>query len=257
MISVLETRCVVNQEDREKHILHALSLGLPVCGFEPVRSRKLAIVASGPSVNDYRQELLDWDGDIWAINGAYRYLMREFGIVPHGFVGVDPQREMLQFFDDPNQATTFYLASCTHPDVFERLTGYDVRLWHSNSDTNEILPSKSVAVPGGITCVTRAPFVAYMIGYRDVTIYGADCSYEELPYAYATESKQCDPKDETITVKCNGKLFKTETGLMHQASNLGALEETFPGKLTFRCGGMLPEFLKSMRKLEDFLDSAD
>ena len=249
---VLETRCVVDQAGREQHIRHALSLGLPVCSKSPARDGRLAIVASGPSVRDYLDELRAFDGEVWAINGAYDYLIRE-GRVPDGFVGLDPQREMVKFLTDPHIETTFYIASCSHPDVFDCVRGFDVRLWHSNSDTIRALPAGSYAVPGGITCITRAPFLAHLLGWRDVSIYGADCSYHEHPYAYATEARQCDPNDRTMVVRVNGHLFRTELGLMHQASNLGALETVFPAKLTFRCGGMLPEFLKSTRPLEEFV----
>lgn len=244
MLTAQETRCVVEQGVREQHIASALSRGLPICTRGSERPGKIAIVGSGPSVRDYLDELAAFDGPVWAINGAYDFL-RSVGIAPAAFVGLDPQREMLQFFKAPDRATTFFLASCTHPDVFGHLAGYDVRIWHSNSDTVKTLPSGSYAVPGGITCITRAPFLAYLLGWREVHIYGADSSYADQPYAYETGSDRCDPNDRTIRVRVNGQVFRTEAGLMHQAENLGLLEEVFPGKVVFRSGGMLPAFLAS------------
>lgn len=250
---ILETVCIIDVNGRKEHIRAALSRGLPVCTKEEAHGRKVAIVAAGPSVRDFAKEILDFDGDVWCINRAYDYVKDVIGRVPEGFVGLDPQAGLVDSLIAPNGYTAFYIASCCHPAVFDRLAGYKVSVWHSDSDTREALPSGSYAVPGGITCVTRAPFLAYLLGYRDVTIFGADCSYDEQPYVYATDSRQCDPKDQTRVVRCGGRLFRTELGLMHQASNLGALEVVFPAKLTFRCGGLLPAFLSSTRPLGDFI----
>lgn len=255
-----ETRCVVDQAARERNILHALSLGLPVCKMGPDRG-ELAIVAAGPSVNEYRDELINFSGKVWAINGAYSHLRKSFGITPD-FVGLDPQQALVGCFNDLSRDSTFYIASHCHPDVFKRLEGYKVKLWHTSRDTVHVLPSGSCVVPGGMTAVTRAPFLGNMEGFRDIYIYGADCSYADSPYAYATDSDVCDPTDKTQIVECppgSGQFFKSEMGLLHQASNIGAMMEIFPhvtkARLTIRCGGLLPVFLSSTRPVSDFDDN--
>lgn len=260
MLEVLQTTCVLDEEGRKAQVKSALARGLPDCKKLPARSGKLAIVGSGPSVKDHLQELADWDGRIWAINGAFNYLADRMGRNPDGFVSLDPLPIMVDFIPKPPpRDTVYYLASACHPDLFDALKGRDVRLWHSNGSCNEVLPSGSFAVPGGITCITRAPFLAYLLGWQDITIFGADCSYSEIStHVYESGTYRGDvTTNQVVEVKCNGRIFRTETGLLHQASNLGYIATMFPGKLTFKCGGLLKAFLESpMRDVSEFENAA-
>lgn len=260
MLTPIETTCVVDENGRKANIASALSRGLPDCKKLPARQGKLAIVGSGPSVKDHLVELREWDGRIWAINGAFDYLRFNTGRVPDGFVALDPLPIMVDFIPTPPpRGVTYFIASACHPDLFDALKGRDVRIWHSNGACNDALPSGSFAVPGGITCITRAPFLAYLLGWQDITIFGADCSYSEVStHVYESGTYRGDTTTNAVlTVKVNGKNFLTEAGLLHQAANLGYIETMFPAKLTFKCGGLLKAFLESpMRDYSEFESAA-
>jgi hypothetical protein len=252
--ALLKSKCVVPQEDREANIRAIMARGLPtVTKFLPERvGEKIAIVASGPSVRDYRDELINFDGPVWAINGAYDFLVEEFGRIPDGFVGVDPQPEMRMHLSKPKKATTFYLASSTHPSVIDLLEGYNVCIWHSASDAAfNVLKKGDVVIPGGPFCVTRAPFLARVLGWRDVHIYGVDCAYRDGD-SHLTEGQEwrVTDQDRPLIAVVNGQEFLTKAPWMQQASWLGDLPGVFDGKITYRTGGMLPAYLASERSLE-------
>lgn len=254
-----ETKCAVSEEGRKANMRSAMARGLPFVKKLPARSGKLAIVGSGPSVAEYHDVLKNWDGRIWAINGALNYLTRVVGRVPDGVVANDPQALMVDFFKEPPRGPIYYINSCCDPSVFDALKRRDVRVWHSNGDCNDILPSGTLAVPGGMTCLTRAPFLGYLVGEHDITIFGGDSSYSEVStHVYQDGAYRGDfTTNDVIEIKCGGKTFRTEVGLLHQASNLGYIATMFPAKLSFMCGGLLKSFLESpMRDLSEFENAA-
>lgn len=242
-----KTECVVDREVRALQMAYAMQRGLPVCTKEPAHTRKLAIVASGPSLKDYLDELREFDGDVWAINGALDYLNRS-GVTVSGFVCIDPQDWLADYLKNP-PSITYYIASVCHPDVFDAVNGHDVRIWHlKDADSPEN------AVPGGTVCVTRAPYLALMLGYRDISLFGCDGSFAETNHVYGDGYERPDAR---LTVQVGNEFFETEVGFFHQASELGAMQEIFadryPGvSLKFRCGGLAAAYLSlPVMSLED------
>ena len=216
--------------------------GFPVCGIEEKHQGKIAIVGSGPSVRDLVPEISEFE-TIWGINGAYGYLV-ERGITPD-FVSVDPSEKMLVHLTDPQRASTFYLASVTHPKAFDALDGFNIKLWHSMA---EGLPDDcKPRVIGGTTCITRATCLARMLGWRDITFYGCESSYAE-------KRNICGEPDRTrINMKVGDEIFVTDMILAHQVSELVGLSEAIP--LKFRCGGLTEAMVNApIQQLEDVVD---
>ena len=245
MLVEFASSCVVDPEGLQANLEKALARGLPQCVEEPARTDKLAVVGGAPSVRHHLDELRCWPGEIWAINGAYDYLLGE-DIVPHGFIGVDPLPGLAEYVQNPRKETTFYLSGLLDPSVFDALKGENVKVWFPEQDAVK-WPAGLWLVGGGTTAVTRVPYLARMQGFRDMTIYGADSSFEDDRYCYGYGKYKEDSKAEILSVQVHGhgKKFKTELGLMKQVAQLGVIDMYFDGQISFKCGGLLDAYLKS------------
>lgn len=244
--TVLESLLPVTDDEFARNLRVNLERDIPRCEPLPEReNNRLAIVGSGPSVRDYLDEIKSFDA-IWAINGAYNFL-QDNGIVAD-FVGCDPLVGLDDYLKHPNPQSVFYLAGTCDATTFEAVKGHDVRMWFLKSD-NLKYPPGLWTVTGGTTCLLRAPFLAHMQGFRDLTIYGADSSYEAADkrycYRYGTyveDSKA--PLNVVYTADGQGP-FYTEICLMKQVSQFHAIKQIYREKMEFRCGGLLDAFMRS------------
>ncbi len=245
MIREVEHCCIVDPEGCARNLQGSLARGLPVCIQQPERNGQLAIVGSGPSVRDHLNELRSWPGEIWAVNGAYDYLL-SVGVIPHGLMAVDPLPGLAEYVQNPQPQTTFYVSGLCDPSVFDALDGQDVRLWFPVQDSVKYPPGLWL-VSGGTTALTRSPFLAHMLGWRDLTYFGADSSFDKSRYCYTDGMYAEDNKDPInwVTTPNGEGPFATSINLLNQVSQLGAIQPHFKGKMTFRCGGLMDAFLRS------------
>jgi hypothetical protein len=242
LITVLESQCVVSGEGCEQNLALALSRGLPLCSPSPERADRLAIVGSGPSVTGYLDELRGFD-HVWACNGAYNFLLAH-GIVPTGFVGVDPLPGLAQYVGKAHPRTTFYLSALCDSAVYDALDGFSIEVWFPEQ-TGVRFPPGYWMVPGGTTGLTRAPFLGRMLGFRDITIYGADSSAEAGRYCYEHGTYDEDTKAPLNPVMCNGEgPFMCELSMLKQVSQFGVIAQLHP-EWKFRCGGLMAAFLRA------------
>lgn len=250
MLEVIPSHCIVDNDGCRRNVESALRRNLPACGWGPKRAGQLAIVGSGPSVRDHLEELRAWPGEVWATNGAYRYLL-DNGIVPHVFVGLDPVPGLKEYVEGRHDNTAFLMSSVCDPCVFDELESADVYVWHSKQGDFPY-PDGAQVVGGGTTCLTRMPYLAHMLGWRDMTMFGADSSFTDRDYCYdfAFAENTQQPK---FPVEVDGKVFVSELALLKQVSVLGVMQTLFKGNLRFKCGGLLDAFLKSpIRNPGDF-----
>lgn len=239
----LSVWCVVDEATREQQCESNLARGLPVCQIQmpPKKTGRLAIVGCGPSILDYWNEIVEHKF-IWAINGAYGYLLNR-GLVPD-FVTADPHEAVLEHVTVTNKASKFYLTSVAHPSVLDHLEGHKVRLWHSDGNAPEGYEPRVV---GGSTTVTRAICLARMLGWRDITVYGAESSFEDK--RNITDDENSD-FFEIAVPHGSGRIYKTTMALMHQASDISTLAEIMQEMdpahpVKWRCGGLTEELLNS------------
>jgi hypothetical protein len=209
---IFELDCVYDGETRQKHLDSAVARGLPTCINRKERAGKVAIVASGPSATDYIDLLKDWDGEIWGINGAFAWLMHR-GIKPSAFVGLDPEPILKDYLIDTPDNATYYLAGQVHPAVFDHLEGKNVRVWFP-ADTEVKFPFGARLVYGGSTCLGRAPNLAYLLGWREVHIFGCDSSFTHKSHVYGVQG---EIPAGTFPVEMNGRAFITTRQMMQQA----------------------------------------
>lgn len=254
--TLLEAVGICDAETCQKHLDYALSWNLPNVTRQPAREGKIAIVGGGPSISDYLHELKDYD-EVWAINGTFDWLHTQ-GIKPDAFVACDPLKNITDYLREPRQGVKYYIASVCDPSVFQRLEGCDVRLWHCRDDELKF-PQGTVGIGGGTTCATRAPFLAQVEGWRDITLYGVDSSFKEGRTHVDDRSIRSflDDFGQHLTVSVEGRTFDTAMNLVHQSTNLATIKELFDehkwAKFEIRTGGMLGAFLKAEMKDLDTL----
>ena len=241
-VELIKTRCIASTEDCTQNIVSAYARKLPECTKQPFRAGRLAIVGSAPSVSDYLDEIKACD-EIWAVNGSYDWLLSQ-GIVPHGFLGMDPVPGLAEYVKSARKETTFYISSVCDPSVFDALAAFSIKLWHTKQEAL-CYPEGVVLLGGGSTCLTRAPFLADLLGWRDIHIFGGDSSYTQDRYCYQGGTYAEENKRAVMWVEVDGATFPTVLGLAQQASQFCVIHEMFKGQLKFRCGGLTAALLAS------------
>jgi hypothetical protein len=225
---VIKTVCVCSREETDRNKAHAAGLGLPWLAAMPPTDVPLAIVGGGQSSGDNLERLLDWPGHIMAVNRAHEWLVAN-GRTPDSVIALDPHRDMAELFRDP-RAGTYYIASMCAPGVFDLLRDRNVILWDAPQRDEEILGPHSVA--GGSTALTRAPLLAAQIGYRDISIFGADsCYYDNRTHVYGASMPDglVGLPDDAIRVECGGQVWITSIRMLCQAEYLAAVLPHFSG----------------------------
>lgn len=200
---------------------------------EPIiNDRRAVIVGFGPSLQDTwpnimgEKRLSDCEADIVSMSGSHDFLLRR-GVVPDYHVECDPRAHKALNINAPHDAVKYYIASCCHPDLIEKLRGRDVTLWHlmngqASYRIGEDIESErnEVMICGGGSVGLRSIALFYALGYRKFSIYGMDCSFsrglsKEQAHDMAKEDVRQwagfhkGKKKTPIAVGCAGKWFVT------------------------------------------------
>lgn len=242
----------VAENIRFKNSVSCYDRRLPYVCYQHHTPGKLAIVASGPSAKDYLPDLRKWQGDIWGINGAFNWIRSE-GVKANAFIGLDPEPFLVDYLKETPFNATYYIASQCDPGVFDRLSDNKVRTWHS-ADPDVLPPRGQYQIPGGQTCLSRSLYLASLMGWMDIHVFGGDSSYEgEDEYAYGGKVFGCGQ----CFVEVDGTKYRTNRQFFTQAVEMVEIIKDFPGSVTIHGRGLLvaiaeqskPAFDKLQRKL--------
>ena len=250
-VELLDTQCVcsASAERRKANMESALSRGLPVAGKLPQHNRSLAIVGGGPSVSHDLDALALFAGEIWSVNGSLGWL-NECGIISEGHVLLDPEPMMARYVENAPDWTTYYVASICDPAVFDALRERNVIVWHPGmADLKP--PNRQGMIGGGPTVLSRAPMLAFCLGYSDVHLFGADSSYEgERHHVYDA------PRDPAVAVELDGVTYDSCAVFVHQAAYFQQISHFFQhhgAMFEIHGRGLGPAILKAkMHGMEDF-----
>lgn len=188
--------------------------------LRPSKTR-LAVVGGGPSTLDQLNTLSNWDGDIWAINGTWKWLW-ERGI-DAVFFSLDPLPLLVPHVS--GLISHALVATCCDPQVFERLKYATVHTF-------------DVGQPGshtGSSTATGVPCIAINMGYREIVFFGCESSFDGQSHAYSHEERT----DDLMLVRCDGADHLTYCDFYQQAQELATFMRTFPDVITERSGGLL------------------
>lgn len=237
----LTVQCLIDDGGLGENIASALRHNHPWVNEAPAHERRLAIVGSGPSVRSYMHELRMWGGDIWAINGAFCWL-REAGI-KCDFVCLDPDDGLEALLPFAPMDATYYLAAVCAPSLFDWISDRNVQVWFPDMTCKKDYPVGAPLVVGATTCLTRAPFLGHMMGYRDFTLFGGDSSFETSMYCYDPARYSCSVEPTIRKVRVGDQIFLTNRQMMHQVANLIGMTLVFGDMLKFRVGGLMEAIL--------------
>lgn len=222
----MKTKVCVPLETLSDNLLSCLRRDLPYVDIGKLRPEKVAVVAGGPSMQDYLEDIREWDGYVIAINGAHDWLIEE-GIIPDAVIAIDPQPALAKCFQKPNDETTYLIASCCAPEVFDALEGRRVIVWHAIQGECRPL-GVSHFVLGGPSAATRAPHLLYMMGFREVHMFGVDSSYDTLQ-THVYENGHVNGGN--IQVRVGMEMFITTPPMLAQAEYLWNTTKDFNIKI--------------------------
>ena len=202
-------------EEIRGQIRAALARGLPeiapaLCAHDGT----FLVAGSGPSLPQYVDDLRAQHAlgrPICAVNHAHDYLIEQ-GLEPTFFSTLDPRPRANHHLRLLGEHTIYLLASRCHPEMFDRLQGKQVILWHSwaaQDEAEDIWASrKTFLIGGGTTSGMRAIAVGYILGFRKFILYGLDSC---LAPDGMTKRFNGDKSGTTITVRVGQYVGENES----------------------------------------------
>jgi hypothetical protein len=223
----------VSDEDMTRHEGQNAKLGLASVNHVASRvephGRRLAVIGGGPSIADNEDKIRNWNGDKWAVNGAYHWCIKK-GIEDVTFIAADPHEIVASWADKVRRAI---VTTRCHPRVFEVLKANDADV--KTFDLGG--PSKVIS---GSSTATAIPHLSALNGYQDVTFFGCESSYSlDRTHVYMKEARE----DEMI-VRCNGEDFYTAPDWLMQAGELRYIISIAPHAYHEESGGLLRAMLQ-------------
>lgn len=219
IVPYLPTVAAGNIEMKQQHMRAAMAMDLP--RFIPA-DEVFSVVGYGPSLLYTWQDI---QGAICTTSGAHDFLIQR-GIVPRYHVECDPRPHKAMMFT-PHRDVIYLIASCCHPDVFAKLGGHHVQLWHCDEEWTmgwlaENAPGE-IAIGGGGNAGLRAIQLGGALGHRKFRLHGMDCSLAGgARHAGAHTGKSQPP----ITVECGGIKFLTTPAMVNSARHFMSMDKT-------------------------------
>jgi len=192
--------------------------GIPKVGTSPVKPR-LAIVGGGPDLGRFVDELKCFDGEIWAINGAYNWC-KASGI-DAVFYAIDPSFRLLPLVRIVHKAV---LVDTVHKAVFNSL----------GAKVSEIAWTGLRDIKHGTTAAATAPMIAAERGHNHVTFYGCQSSFTA-----STTHMYKNDKLSKIWIKCGGIEYVSCPQFIMQAEFLAGLARGLPTGIKVKGQGFL------------------
>lgn len=220
---------------RNEQIKLAIARPIPrIEGAQEKRSEPIALVNFGPSLHDTWEQLRGFKY-VMSCSGAHRFLI-DHGIVPTWHVEVDPRKHKIQLLGEPHPDVEYLIASACHPDYFDHLAGYNVRLWHvfdNKDDAIRTLPHGEWALPGGCSVGLRTMTIARFFGFTDQHIFGMDgCARESGTHtlAHPNAPKALQPCEYNgVTYMTTPSMLEAARGTWHELNQMPDVVPTFYG----------------------------
>lgn len=181
LLQAMPVRPVGSDAVLTEHVKSALGRNLPEVKPAAPHGRIMSIAAGGPSLQDTYRDL---EGVIVTANGGLSFLL-EKGITPWGVGCFDPRQHMADIIER-NEDVFYFLGSTCHPDLFEKLKGCKIGLWHPLGlpSLGELIGGRD-GIGGGTTMGLRWLTLGHYMGFRKFHAHGLDSSYRgDRTHAY-------------------------------------------------------------------------
>lgn len=212
-------RTVVPREKLLENIDSAFKRKLPFFVPQAAREGSVVICGSGPSLKDNLEAIREHRDEgraIVAVKGAHDFLV-DNEIVPDYAVGLDPV--VTEPFKRKNSHTIYFIASQSHPSVFDYLSGCFVVMWHSMLDADLSVWRGQFPVWGGSTSGLRAITLFHVAGIREFWVYGFDGSFADGKRRIEPGERGAEPSN-SFETECDGRVFRTCPEMARQVLEL-------------------------------------
>lgn len=186
------------------------ALGIPC----PKRSGRLALVGGGLSASEHIEDLINWPGDVWAINGAAQWCLHNS--IDATLVTLHPNLELV-----PATRRAVLGAECSD-ELFAKCADKDICL----------LPT----LDRGPTTATGVTIAAPRCGFSGITLFGCEGSYGAQTHNYEVYE---DPNELWVVIAADGQTFRSKAEFFLQSRILADLIRGWPDNVEERSGGLL------------------
>lgn len=224
-----------------QNVEHNRARGLPEILLGEARNEPLYVVCSGPSLSETYLEVVG-KFPRWALNSAHDWLIDQCLVPTHG-VCMAPEPQALDYFKRIQPEVEYLFASQTAPELIDRALdkGAKVTLWHAHCPDEWEVPIKpDEAVYGGGTIGLRTLDLAWILGYRDVHVFGFDaCCSPDGRIAVETPTYE-DRKKDLRTFVVNGRAFVALPSHARQVEDFASVIRPLTGlSVTFYGDGLM------------------
>lgn len=214
------SHAVVSYDARKANALIVKTLGLPV----HKGSGRIAVVGGGPSINQHVDELRNWDGAIWAVNGTINWCL-DHGI-DAAFYTIDAQPPS-NWGAPLERIKRAVVANDCSPALILKLLAQGAAV--------SLLPIPNSGPDMGPTSACYAAMLAAEAGYTSLTWFGCEGSFGDTE-SHAFESCAID---HWIGIEIAGERFATKPEFLMQSTVISEVIREFPDYYSERSGGML------------------
>lgn len=260
----------VTMNEAVSNLEHNLKLGLPQFHGHAPQDRKTLLLAGGPSLNDFTEEIQQKRKDgayLITVNGTHDWAL-DHDMTPSVMLIGDNREFNARFLERTQKECLYLISSCAHPKIFEKLghtiepkhdaVKRNVKLWHPNPYPDVMHPMllehyfgfNFCIAAGGSTVVIRSLSLLQIMGLRDIEVYGLDSCHGSV-HAY----EQPENSGEEVTpLIVAGKTFMCSTWQAQQAQHFvdmvknGMLDKI---KLTVHGDGLIAWIIEAGSKAEN------
>ncbi len=233
------------------------------------KGRPIALAGGGPSIKYHLDELRQFD-TILAAGSSHDYLVSQ-GIKCKYSLLLDAHSTVTaSYIQHPDPNTTYLVATHCPESVFKALEGYPIAMWHCIMDSQveflEKVEPGYQGLGGGCTSGLRAIYMAAVLGYKNMHLFGYDSCLPETgeSHVYPLQSEEIEregiaaDKIYSIRFGLGGPGEKEYECLGYQLAQAQNFEELIFNhhdkfNCTFHGGGLLSDFYDMLMANKDKL----
>lgn len=209
------------------------------------------LVGSGPSAADdapHIRALAEAGAIVFGLNGAVKWLF-DAGVAPHFGVMLDMREGNRRFVEGTPPRFGWIMASHCHPSVVAAASA--VALFHHDApDYRAHLPPGALAIGGGPTVGISAMYLACILGFRRLELFGYDSSFRE-GQTHLLPQPVSDAESRPLQVHVGPRVFATNFPMYGQAATFepacAFLYGAFPDlQISVHGDGLLPAIARQM-----------
>jgi len=194
-------------------------LSLP--GLLGERVEPLAIVGGGPSLASHIDTIKKFS-QVLVCGSAHDHLV-SLGVTPTFALAVDAKEDSVNYFSNPQARTSYLIASQCHPNMFERLKGHKLAMWHFRGqlEDEEQHFNGEQTITWGCMVGVMSIQIALFLGFQRLHFFGFDCSFiKDQHHSYSVGNYGEKIEADKHIFEVNGKEFYSTTALVSQCEHI-------------------------------------